>query len=259
MNRLQLWSDIPGQLFKASTESDATGQAEVEKGKGDTVLVERLNSLNDLIRLFTRLCQKDDVWDSVNFHTHGSGGSIALGSNSLDLDSYFRLENQDFERMFAKGCIITFDGCNVAEGCAGEFFLIEIAITLLATIGGKVRGNTGAGFGTFFGGESFHPLGGWVTAIIEPGGTIRLENGTHLHTGNIQARISALHSKIADCDRRHLFRPGEKGELEQAEQVATIWAAQGSFRARFKACIWLDDAEDKIGKIQARFLPPHGI
>ncbi len=148
MNTLHICSDIPGQLFKASTEPDAVGKSEREAKAGHRALVERIMSMNDLIRLFNRLANGSDEWGTVNFHTHGSGGSIALGSNSLNLDSVARLENMDYGRIFAKDCVITFEGCNVAEGAAGEFFLVEIGDTLLSVKGGKVRGNTGAGLGT---------------------------------------------------------------------------------------------------------------
>ena len=105
----------------------------------------------------------------VNFHTHGSGGSIALGSTSLNSRSLERLENQDFDRIFAANSVITFDGCNVAEGAQGEFFLVEVGDVLLSVKGGKIRGNTGGGFGYFGGDDSVHPLGEWITATVGPG------------------------------------------------------------------------------------------
>jgi hypothetical protein len=252
MNRLFIWSDIPGEWFKASMEGNSKTQlADAAKISGTNVLIEKVMSINDLIRLFKRLGEKSDEWDSVNFHTHGNSGTIALGSVSLNLDSYKQLENQDFGRLFAKDCVITFEGCNVAEEANGEYFLIEIAQTLLLSKGGKVRGNTGSGFGnTFSGGDSFHPFGTWITANIGAGGTLRLENGVHLNRDNIQKRISTLSADIVRCEK--FFRWGEKEELEKAKNYATIWLAGGSWTSRWYACKTLDSAEDKIATIISR-------
>jgi hypothetical protein len=187
----------------------------------------------------------------VNFHTHGAGGSVALGAGYLNLDTYIRLENQDFGRLFAKDCIITFDGCNVAEGCAGEYFLVEIARTLLLDQGGKVRGNTGAGFGSWFGGDSVHPFGSWVTANLGPGGTLRLENGIHLHRDNIQKRIEKLRANIPDFESKGLFHPGDKEAMDKALLNAVGWAANDNWDNRFQACKWLDTAESKLSALYA--------
>src|SRR5262245_48350084 len=127
-------------------------------------------SANDLIRLFTRLANQSEVWNALSFHTHGSGGSIGLGSTSLNLDSIQRLENQGFDRIFAADCTITFDGCSLK--------------------GGKVRGNTGIGFGYWGTEESVHPFGSWITVTVGQGGTFRFDKLIHMHPDRINQRIA---------------------------------------------------------------------
>jgi hypothetical protein len=246
MNRLFIWSDITGDWIHASSRRESEGEAaDAAKVAGTTVLVEKVESLNDLVRLFTRLCQDVDVWHSVSFSTHGSGGQIYLGSTSLNLQTYIRLENQDFGRLFTKDTVITFEGCNVAEGCAGEYFLIQIASTLLLGTGGQVRGSTGLGLGLPTGG-TIHPFGTWVTAKLGQGGTLVLENGTHLHLDNINNRISGLRKKTAELEGKGFLKAGDKPELEMAAANAAAWMTTPNWNRRFEACKWLDKAEAKI-------------
>lgn len=251
MNKLYIWSDIPGDFFKASCEGDARTQSNSDKNAETKVRIEKVMSVNDLIRLFRSLCDESIEWNSVNFHTHGTGGAIALGSTFLDLDSYVRLENNDFGRLFAKDCVITFEGCEVADGADGEYFLIEIARTLLINKGGKVRGNTNFGFGNIFtGGDSSHPFGTWVSANLSVGGALNLVNGKHLHRDNIFKKIKALSEQIARCEK--YFRQGEKQRVEKAKLEAEVWMRSESWQGRWQAARWLDTAEKILKEIELR-------
>lgn len=250
MNRLHLWSDIPGQLFKASTESDAVGRARTEEEEGHRTLTQRVDSVNDLLRLFTRLAQEPAVWDSLNFHTHGSGGSIALGSTSLNIDSLQRFENQDFDRLFSPTCVITFDGCNVAEGPEGEYFLALAGNTFLTVKGGKVRGNTGAGFGNWGRAEdSRHPFGEWITATVGPGGTIRFDKLNHLHPQKIDERVAQLVRAIQRLEKNLSLQ--EKREMQDCLDNARAWGV-GRWHARLQSCLWLDKADAISEKVELR-------
>ena len=250
MNSLNIWSNIPGQWYKASTEPDAQKAAgnEAKAGAGQ-MLVKEIKSVDELLRFFAELCQKADVWNSVRFHTHGSPGSIALGSSSLSLETCARLENQDFDRLFAANCTLTFEGCNVAEEARGEYFLVEVAKTLLVRNGGKARGNTVSGFGHYGSNpDSSHPFGTWVTANLGAGGTLRLENGTHLHRDNIRNRGDAAASRAADFERRGWLKPGVRTEIDLAVQQARNWMATDGFEQRYNACKWLNFVDFKFAE-----------
>ena len=251
MNRLYIWSDVPGDLFKTSCEGDARTQANSDKTAETNVRIEKVMSINDLLRLFRILCDESAEWHTVNFHTHGNGGTIALGSTHLNLDNYSQLENNDFGRLFAKDCVITFEGCQVADGAVGEYFLVEIAHTLLLVKGGKVRGNTTYGFGNLLsGGDSSHPFGTWVSANVWVGGALRLENGVHLHRDNIMKRIAALPEKISRCEK--YFRPGEKQQAEKAKNQAAMWMLNDGWSRRWEAIKWLETAETMLKEIEFR-------
>lgn len=251
MNKLYIWSDIPGDFFKSSCEGDARTQSDSDKNAGNNIRIEKVMSVNDLIRLFRTLSDESKEWHTVNFHTHGASGAIALGSTFLNLDSYVKLENNDFGRLFAKDCIITFEGCEVAEGALGEYFLIEIARTLLINKGGKVRGNTVGGFGNLVsGGDSFHPFGTWVSANLAVGGALNLVNGKYLHRDNILKRIKALSEQISRCEK--CFRHGEKQQAEKAKNEAEVWMRSESWNSRWQATKWLDTAEKMLKEIESR-------
>lgn len=263
MNTLNIWSDIPGQWYKASTKSDAIEKAEKEAKAGHKTLVEQVNSVNDLLRLFTRLANESDVWHTLNFYTHGSGGAIALGSNHLDLSSLERFENQDLSRIFAANCVITFDGCNVAEGAQGEFFLVEVGDVFLSVNGGKVRGSTGAGFGYWGGSDSsVHPFGDWITATVGPGGTIRFDKLNHLHPDRINERIAEYSRRIVfienEMNEEDGFLPGEKQEIQKCLGQARAWGVS-RWSARFQSCLWLDKAESKLRVIETRRIVRKGV
>ena len=254
MNRLYIWSDIPGQWYKASTESDATGQAAgSDKTPGTKTLVENVTSMSTLVALFTRLHESNDEWNSVNFHTHGAGGQVALGSDILNFVACRQLEGQNFERLFASDCVITFDGCSVAEGAAGEYFLVKIGSTLLTRGGGQIRGSTGGGFGSWGGGESLHPTGNWVTAYVGPGGTVRLsDNATNLQRSTIEERIVSLRKKNSEYDELGWLQANEKRTLFEAEQNAVTEVSSDSWFRRFEATRWLEWAEGRLGVIRRR-------
>jgi hypothetical protein len=147
----------------------------------------------------------------------------------LNFMNYTRLENQDFARLFAADCQVTFDGCNVGEGAQGEYFLVEIARTLLINNGGRVRGNIAGGFGYWgnFEAGGWHPFGKWITAYSGPGGGARLsENATHLRLDFLQARIARLRDRV----RVHpnWFRAAEKHDIESAADQAEMWLRGGA-------------------------------
>jgi hypothetical protein len=250
VNRLNIWSDIPGQWYKASTKSDAVEKSEKDAKAGDKALIEQIESVSDLIELFKRLVSASDVWDTLNFHTHGSGGSIALGSTSLNSGSIEQLEKQGFDRLFSATCVITFEGCNVAEGASGEFFLAKVGDVLLSVNGGKVRGNTGAGLGYWGGDASVHPFGEWITATVGPGGTIRFDKLNHLHPDLINARIAKLALRIEQADVK--FQPGDKEELLKCLTQAKTWGV-GRWFTRLQSCLWLEKAESKFSEIDMRY------
>lgn len=246
-NNLYIWSNIPGQWFKASTETDASKKSADDSKAGNKVLVAEVKSLDDLGNLFTRLANQSDVWNSVSFYTHGAGGSVALGATSLTSKTLQVLENRNLERIFAKDCAITFEGCSVAEDAEGEFFLIQVGETFVSTEGGKVRGNTGSGFGYWGGESSAHPFGEWVVANVGAGGSLRLENGNFLHLDHIRDRLKAAERKLADFKD---WPPGnDKRLIEEWVQNVKNWGTTG-WNARLQSCLWLDKIEAQFSLVE---------
>lgn len=248
-DRLMIWSDIPGDWFHASSESDAESQKKYSSRQGDSVRIERVDSFNDLIRLFKTLNSQGTSWDSVNFHTHGNGGSIALGSNNLNLTTVERLDLENFNGLFKRNCEIVFDGCNVAEGAHGEFFLVKIGNALLATAGGRVKGNTGAGFGNWGSSTSVHPVGDWITATVTSGGSIKFDKLYFLDENLIKKRIRDADQEISRL--RSAFRGPEETEARKALQNAKNFGT-GRWTARYWACLWLEDVDELLIRTAAR-------
>jgi hypothetical protein len=138
--------------------------------------------------------------DLLEFHTHGSGGSVGMGPESLTAVQLRDWAPKGYDRAFNPGAEINLTGCNCAETAFGELLLVQFARTLLQTGGGTVRGNTGAGLAIggllnlvgIDSGRVWHPFGSWVTARATPGGAVTLFNHVHLDVDMINARMQAV-------------------------------------------------------------------
>jgi hypothetical protein len=88
-----------------------------------------------------------------------------------------------------------------------------------------------------------HPFGTWVTAKLGQGGTLVLENGTHLHLDNINARISRLRIKALELEGKGFLEPGEKQYLDEVAAQAAALMTAPNWDRKFEACRWLEKAE----------------
>jgi hypothetical protein len=234
-NSIHIWSDIPGD-WRLSSRRDA-------QTHGHQIL--QVVSIPDLVSAFGRFRAEGVVFDEMDFHTHGGPGGIALGSDSLDYLTMQKLEGLSFDKLFARQAMITFTGCNVAEGAQGEYFLVRAGKALLRNGGGKVLGSTGAGLADpIFSGDVYHPFGDWVTATIGPGGTATLRGHKYLIPKKLRERISQAQSRMTDEPRVAAT------EIAQA----TTYLASGSEWDLMQASLWLDQADKKIAEAIIRKL-----
>ena len=94
MPRVHIWADIRGD-WRPSSQRDATAHAR----PGD--LVDGVDSLRDLRAVFRQYQRNRTRIESLDFHTHGCGGSLSLGAEHLDPDTLQSFRNQQFETLFA--------------------------------------------------------------------------------------------------------------------------------------------------------------
>ena len=126
-------SDMPTKALTTLMEDSAADHAK----KGDTTY--GVDNLPSLSLLFRKLKEKKARLTHVDFHTHGSPGSLAIGSDHLNRTTLLRdFAGRGFDAVFAKDARIFFHGCNIAEKAVGELFLAEVAVTFLKSGGGRV-------------------------------------------------------------------------------------------------------------------------
>lgn len=94
--------------------------------------------LDDFIPILDRYCHLRQL----NFLTHGSSGSIIVGTGALHLGNAKMFLKPPHAQLFSGPGRLLFMGCNVGEGDFGRDFLIEAGKTLFMGKGGIVGGST---------------------------------------------------------------------------------------------------------------------
>ena len=111
--------------------------------------------------------------DRLLVETHGSPGRIYLGGAAINykvVDTWFA--SRGYERLFANGAHLLFNGCNVAEGDDGWRFLETFGGAMLSLNGGQVTGWTSGGLSNPFSGHVVHLWGAVRVIYFAPGGGI---------------------------------------------------------------------------------------
>jgi hypothetical protein len=114
----------------------------------------------DLENAFSDLVKAGTTVNYMVIYTHGTSGTAFFGNFSLTALSLQDFNGKGFERVFAPGAFVVFDGCNVAEirrDCDlgshcywfanGYYFLEMFARIFLSGNGGYVSGWNSYGFG----------------------------------------------------------------------------------------------------------------
>jgi Domain of unknown function (DUF4347) len=247
-NRVHFWSDVKGDTFHASTRGSAEPHA--EEGHDGAIQV---TSLVQLHSIFRAVLKNNDVFDEIDFHTHGSPGVVYIWADQLTWGAPLKpFENQGFERIFKPNATITFNGCNVGEGGNGEYFLTEVARVFLKT-GGTVKGNTGLGNGLIR--SVWHPFGKWVTATATPGGAVSLAGHTNLIPRVLNERIEKMVLSLEDLERRNKPYDLRAAKDSVGRAVPFVTPPAGSSWANLHdACYYLDKAEEDVRKEQNRIM-----
>jgi hypothetical protein len=244
MNRVHIWSDVPGDWMHGSSSGDANEHAEEDGG-----WVFNVRSIAELKDLFKDWLKWDTTLHVLDFHTHGGPGSINLGAETLDVLSLHRLYLPNMDDVFHINAKVIFTGCNVGEGHQGEWFLLRFAEMTLNGGGGKVRGSTGTGIADpLIYGDVYHPFGDWVTATVSPGGNAKLSGHTHLVPNRIQSRIRSADKRIEKLDNNGRWMAADPLVVKNWLNIARTYAASPGDEDMFHACDYLRMVERKLFK-----------
>jgi hypothetical protein len=117
-----VWSDRPGQIG-LSSRRDAEGGANDDTG--NTVSVEKVANIADFEALLQRLVAAGQKVDLLEFHTHGGGGGVGMGPESLTAVQLRDWASKGYDRAFSPGAEIDLTGCNCAETAFGDLLLVH--------------------------------------------------------------------------------------------------------------------------------------
>ncbi len=255
-SHLHIWSDIPdhklfGLIPKASTRPGAVGHAQEHDGG----IVVNVTSLRHLDHVFIELAYDGKFFDEIDFHVHGSPGSISLGKERLNIKTIEPFLSKGYDQLLKAGGTVRFVGCNTGEKAIGEYFLTLAAKLFAKRNGGKVMANTGAGFG--FTDDPVHPFGDWVTAECKGGGNVSLSGHRHLVLKTIKTRHLNASLKLERLRMQHeyMWCSELEGTLKKARKVFTPPADPASWYNLYVASRYLDKVERDL-RIQS--MPAYG-
>lgn len=214
MRKVHIYADITGD-WRPSDRHVAEEHAEERSGEK----IIGVNSIDTLLSTLNQMAEKATVLDAMDFHTHGSPGSLSIGSEHLNFDTLGRFRGEQFPRIFRPGAVIELSGCNVAEGPEGELFLAEFGSIFLKNNGGRVKASTGAGLADpLFTGDVYHPTGRWLTAQVRPGGGVTLINCRHLLPHLIRNAIERRKRDIQQMEQGTLSA-ARRGNIQRAKEA----------------------------------------
>lgn len=242
MNRAHIWSDVPGDFFSGSSSSDAEEHAEEQGG-----MARNVNSIDELLALFKEWLHWEESFDVIDFHTHGGPGVIYIGSDKLTDSNLYRLYTSNLGSIFRNNAQVIFNGCNVAEGFRGEYFLWRFGNMMLKEGGGKVMGNSGLGFAdAFISGDVYHPFGDWVTVEVGIGGGAKLSGHRDLVLDTINARTKTADEKIKSLESDGSISAYDAINVRNWLLIARMYAANPTHENMFHACDHLRMVEKKL-------------
>jgi hypothetical protein len=187
----------------------------------------------------------------LEIDTHGNEGFIAVGSDRLGPNNFFRFRNLGFEKMFNRDFQIDMRGCSLAADAEGEYFLAEFAPIFLAGKGGKMSGHSSAeysdpfltGWGVSFGSD--------VTATVTVGGGVTVD-GPNLNLQNLRSSLSRTQREFKEYEGK--FTPGQKGLI--AQKIGGAVDALGpsttapSYSKRYTAWHFITQANAQINLVK---------
>ena len=250
--KVHLWSDIPnhkalGFIPKASMGPNAHRHA----APGE--IAQKLTSLKSLESVLKDFLAPPSIRvDRLDFHTHGSPGGIALGSERLRYNTLKRFKNMGLDKVFSPTARVFFHGCNVAKGIQGELFLAEFGHIFLKG-GGRVGGSTSLGIANPVGGTTAHFWGQSVYANVKSGGKVTLKRHSHLDKKLTQSAIDSVQRHVDKLKNLYggnghegstVGKGVKKAEMNLKTARAKL-AAAGSGQKRFA---FLHDAHYYTGK-----------
>lgn len=248
MKGVHIWSNDPKAWWSGSSESDATKHAE---GAGDLVI--NVNSLSELREVFKGWVDSGQSFDLIDFHTHGSGGRIGIGSEDLEHMNLSSVYTPKIERVCNPDAQIIFTGCNVAETFNGEYFLLRVGEMMLLNSGGTVKGHTGYGFAeVLFSGDVFHPFGNWVTVEIGVGGGGKFFNNHYFIPEKISERINEAEKRIAYYEDKNVFAVGEALKIRTNLNNARMFSFSPTNKNMFYALDELFLVDNKLNKMDLK-------
>ena len=106
--------------------------------------------------------------NEVIFHTHGAPGYVHLPKGGLTASNVSSIAS--IAGSLASDALVDFKGCNVAEGAAGQTFLLAVADNLLNVNGGKAKGTDSVTFSVPGIGQRRPIWSSRPTVCIVPGG-----------------------------------------------------------------------------------------
>lgn len=242
MNRVHIWSDVPGDWLRGSSSWDAEEHAEEDGG-----MTKNVNSIDELLALFKEWLHWEESFDVIDFHTHGGPGVIHIGSDKLTTANLYRLYTSNLDSIFRNNAQIIFNGCNVGEGFRGEDFLWRFGNMMLKESGGKVMGSSGLGLAdAFISGDVYHPFGDWVTVEVGIGGGAKLSGHKDMVPDNINARITSANERIANLEKDGSLPFYDAINVANWLNIARMYGANPTYENMFHACDHLRMVEMKL-------------
>ena len=248
--RLHIWSDIPGH-FSLSLGPGAHDHAEEDGGISINV-----KSLRDLENKLGDLAYKGHKFSYVDFHCHGSAGSIAVGHDSINVDTVYDFQGRGYSQLFKENAEIRFVGCSVGSKAKGEYFLTQFASVFLRRNGGWVGGNSAVGFN--IASEPVHPFGRYVWAYAAGGQVVAMQGHTWLRAKSVKERANfaewTLQGMGSMLKQEHLDYVIPR--LRVARKNAAECGGINGYDLLYIACTHLDEAEDYLEKVTIRQATP---
>jgi hypothetical protein len=161
-------------LLNVYDTSDWVGRHQGHRDGSDTYSID-VQSVTGLKSTLDQLLRDGFTFQKALFTTHGSSGVIYFAGDALTPhDLYQDFNAGHYERLFPEATTkLYFDGCNVADGEAGWWFLEAALRTFCRSAGGYAYGWTSSGFGIpsfvpWIGGHTDHAWGHTRYVFLNP-------------------------------------------------------------------------------------------
>jgi hypothetical protein len=130
-----------------------------------------VGSLSDVTSSISTTHGRGHTLNQLFFHTHGAPGYVHLPNGGIDSTNASSLRSASGD--IAGSADVGFLGCNVAEGPAGDAFLLAAGSALLGTGGGRVYGSDSVTFSVPGLGQRRPIWSSQKVVCVTPGGSAR--------------------------------------------------------------------------------------